>query len=415
MEVTVQRGKLGYIYATVRYFEETLNQIIDILLCSKYNPIKEAESWANHIYNKETTHFLVYGIGLGYHVQALLGKLDSTQHVYVIDTNKVLMEQLKPYQVQEIYEDLRCHILIVEEINELEKIFTYVNDKATQFSIHSPSLKLMPSSYAPLKKIFEGYNVRLENLGRDTEELQTNRLKNTVLEAKNVSELYGRLDKPVIIVSGGPSLDYNIQHLKNIKEEAFIFATGRTVTTLINQGIKVDMCCIIDCQETMYEQLKGVKDTGIPLVFLDTANHKAVKSYQGPRYIAYGMDYPEEQLGRIETGGSVATAILDLSIRFGGNPIIFVGQDLAFTHERSHCDNVLGLEEIPSIGYKKVRGVNGEYIYTTTALLHYKYHIENKILRYADRIQFINATEGGAFIEGCLHQTLEETLVQLRK
>ncbi len=100
------------------------------------------------------------------------------------------------------------------------------------------------------------------------------------------------------------------------------------------------MFCIIDSQkEWTYKQIEGIEHLEIPFVFLNSASHYTVSQYKGPKYRAYSMDSPEEQEGRIESGGSVATAMLDLAIRFGGNPIIFIGQDLAYTNNQSHCTN----------------------------------------------------------------------------
>lgn len=61
---------------------------------------------------------------------------------------------------------------------------------------------------------------------------------------------------------------------------------------------------------------------------------------------------------------------------------------------------------------KQVKGVDGQYLPTTLALLSYKYWIEQKIRR-TDGVRFVNATDGGALIEGCENKRLKDILVEL--
>jgi len=46
--------------------------------------------------------------------------------------------------------------------------------------------------------------------------------------------------------------------------------------------------------------------------------------------VAYYGKYNNSSEHLVDSGGSVATTILDIAIKMGGNPIILVGQDLAY-------------------------------------------------------------------------------------
>lgn len=93
------------------------------------------------------------------------------------------------------------------------------------------------------------------------------------------------------------------------------------------------MFCIIDHQfELTYKQIQGYEDLDIPFLFLDTANVETIYKYNGSKYMFTNYsDNKRSENYIVDTGGSVATVILDMSIKFGGNPIIFIGQDLAYT------------------------------------------------------------------------------------
>lgn len=409
MKLSIEQSRQGCYTAKVNYWEESLNKEVSVYLCSKVDPVKEAERWADTVYEEAKEEFIVYGIGLGYHIKALNMKLKSYQRLYVIDANVNLWHQIKEYSCYNDLLSMSCKVYITDEIQEITKVINRVGGEG-KLILYWPSVKLIPSQLYQLKHLLERLNIQSGN-DKFEDLIRENYEYNNKVQCENISTWYQtQKDKAIIIVSGGPSLDKNIELLKRINEKAFIFATGRALKKLVDMGIRVDMFCIIDSQKDNYKQIEGVENLKVPFVFLNTASHFIVSRYKGPKFRAYSLDSSKEQRGRIESGGSVATAVLDLSIRFGGNPIIFIGQDLAYTNNISHCKNTISMWEVKSQEHmKKVKGLNGEYLPTTAALLSYKYWIEQKI-RVTKGIRFINATEGGAFIEGCEHCLLKDVL-----
>ena len=415
MSVEVTQAKKQEYTARVSYFDELSQKQVSIFLCSRIDPVKEGEKWADSIYDSKKRNFLIYGFGMGYHIKALVERLTADQRVYVIDVNKRIQDEIKKQCNVQFIEDVRCKILVTDQMNEIEGFLTSISSEDTLVQMYLPCVKIIPTSHKRLKELFQSYKVRQS--GNKVRELVVENYNfNHKGDFPNISSWYDKIQKkPVIIVSGGPSLEKNIDQLKSVQDEVFIFASGRTLKLLINKGIRVHMFCIIDpTYELIYKQIEGVEDANIPLVFLDTANYKVVNAYKGPKFIAYSEEANKEQEGRVESGGSVATVMLDLAIRMGGNPIIFIGQDLAYTGLKSHCQNEISLECVEQdVNMKKVKSVSGEYIPTTLALLSFKWWIERKI-RKTKGVKFINATEGGAYIKGCEHRTLESVLNQYR-
>lgn len=411
MKLSIEQSKQGCYTAKVNYWEDSLNKEVGVYLCSKVDPIKEAERWADTVYEEDREEFVVYGIGLGYHIKALSKKLKSYQRLYVIDVNVDLWQQVKQYSCHNDLDSLgmNCKVYITDDLHVVTQVLNHIG-KEGKFIIYWPSVKLIPNDLYQLKHLLERFNIQSGN-DKFKDLISENYRYNNRIPCENVSKWYDtQKNKAIIIVSGGPSLDKNIELLKRVNEKAFIFATGRTLKKLVDMGIRVDMFCIIDSQKHNSKQIEGVESLEIPFVFLNTASHFIVSQYKGPKFRAYSLDSPKEQIGRIDSGGSVATAVLDLSIRFGGDPIIFMGQDLAYTNNISHCKNTISIWEIKSQSYvKQVEGLDGEYLPTTAALLSYKYWIEQKI-RANKGIRFINATEGGAVIEGCEHRLLKDVL-----
>lgn len=415
MEIRILDAKAEGYSAQVKYFDVETRQDKTIYLCSKINPVLEGERWAQGVYDSQKKVFVIYGLGLGYHIAALAQLIEKNQRICVIEGNVEIHNQVKKFINQGLWENEQVDIIVTDHLYEITETFMKLKDLEVKFDAYEPLLKLIPNEMSKLKEIIRDQLLRRQGSHKFGAQIKENYINNKQIEAKNVVELYdGCKGKPIVIVSGGPSLDKNIDELKEIHKDIIVFATGRAFKYLLEKGIKVDYFCIIDPQEITYNQIEGIEDSLVPFIFLNTASHYTVSKYQGPKYIAYSMDSPQEQEGRIESGGSVATAVLELSILFGGEPIIFIGQDLAYTNSKSHAQGVEAQETKQLVNMKMVRGSNGEYLYTTSGLLSFKHWIEDKIRQYPNK-EFYNCTEGGAYIEGCKHQSLKETLEYLQQ
>lgn len=414
MQVEMIKTRSGYPTCKVHYFDTLLHRDSNIYLCSRFNPYKEAEEWAEKTYKEEIKCFFIYGLGLGYHIGALARKLKENQKIQVIECHVELMDLIEEYIDESVKQNPLITIWITNKMEKVVEIFKNIDDKTTSFGIYQPSLQIMPRELNLLQESLQNFYLNQVAKKRFKEEIQENYYYNDSMNYNNISQLYGCWrNNPIIIVSAGPSLDQNIHKLKNVPTHIKIFSTGRSLKTLVENQVRVDMFCIIDPHKELTAiQIEGMESLGIPFVFLNTVSYYTVEKYKGPKYMAYSMDYPIEQEGRIESGGSVATAMLDLALKFGGDPIIFVGQDLAYTNGETHSSGARSdsIKALPNM--KRVKGSDGTYIPTTSGLLSFKHWIENKIKKHP-QVKFYNCSEGGAYIEGCQHESLLKILQDL--
>lgn len=417
-DVTIQYGRTNKAYAKIAYYDYDIQKDVQLYLCSKNDPEIEAKRWCDVFYDEYIEHFFVYGMGLGYHIKALLDKLKPGQKLYVLEGNIYVQEKLNPY-ICLTREDLSkinwlCTGELYDACEFLQSFIEDVEEDKFSIQLYGPSLRIVPEELKMLKDVLENYQLRVNTNIEAREEILTNYKAHEEKNYPNVSQFYDSLkNKPIIIVSGGPSLDKNIEVLKNANHKVTIFSTGTALKALIEKGVHVDMFCIIDAKLWVYKQIEGLEDLEIPFIFMNTVRDDIVSRYRGPKYIAYSMDSPKEQEGRIESGGSVATAMLDLALKFGANPVIFVGQDLAYTDGSTHFRNAAYVKELGNLSnYKKVKSIKGGYLPTSKALYSYKCWIEQKISANPSR-RYINATEEGAYIEGCKHMPLLEILKEL--
>ena len=113
----------------------------------------------------------------------------------------------------------------------------------------------------------------------------------------------------------------------------------------------------------------------------------------------------------------MASEAFQLARCLGFQTIIFVGQDLAFTGGQSHTSGIKGVlgkneDYIHSRYLVQVEGINGEFLDTDFQMNFYRQWLEKKIELYENELRVIDATEGGAKIEGTTIMPLKEAVAQ---
>jgi hypothetical protein len=117
---------------------------------------------------------------------------------------------------------------------------------------------------------------------------------------------------------------------------------------------------------------------------------------------------------RLEVWGSVATAALDMACRMGANPVIFTGQDFAYSWDRDYASHTIfdgNNFKVPSTGIHRVRDVWGREAATSENLIAYRDFFVRKIRRTSG-VRFINATEGGILTEAVEILSLRDAVNQ---
>lgn len=229
--------------------------------------------------------------------------------------------------------------------------------------------------------------------------------------------------KPAIIVSAGPSLDKNLRFLKDNEDKFVIITGGRTLSTLRKEGIKADFTCVIDASEEMYNVFKPSLDMDVPLLFNEETSERIVSEYKGEKIFFNTREFlnaDREILGFnseiLFQGGSVAHACTSFAKLLGCDPIVFIGQDLAYTDNKLHSENSVANNESNRVADTEiyVKGVIEEKVLTNYDLNIFRERLEIMI-KLNKETTYINCTEGGAHIEGTVVKKLEELIEEYDK
>lgn len=378
-------------------------------------PYEEGQILANSWFDGEHFDYTVYGLGLGYHIIALL-QIDEAVRVRVLESDLHIIELARAYGVLGEWEDSgRLEIIPDPEFHELLQVAEHLTEEEL-FVIHYPSMVLLENQH--YREQLERYFIEYSSARTQLYRLKGNFLRNQKYFQHQVTELREQFaGKTVYIIAAGPSLDGNMMDLKQVSSDGIILSTGTVFKKLLKAGIKPDYVIITDGGRPTYSQTQGIEATEIPLLYLSTIYHPILAEYPGASYLICqkGFGQSEEYATAhgyplYETGGSVTTTALDVCIFLGCRSVVFVGLDLAYTGNQDHALGT-AYQHTGREGNLFVTDIYGRQVPSAKNLDLYRRWIEKRISRKdAADMEFIDATEGGARIEGTKIRKLKEVL-----
>ena len=427
MEFNIELSKDGYKIVKVSLHGKT--QYIG----SKYNEENEINKFL-HSYEPYgiNDNYIVFGLCCGEHIKKLLEKIGPKSKVLIIEVNKNLIKYWEISQeLKTIFIDPR--IIIAKGKEDIYKFF---NDYVTEININN----IKVGFYSRYESIYKDELKEVyENIKNEVTRITSNRniklhygdiwfdllLKNLPYISKGipVNDLKNQYkDVPAIIVSAGPSLNKNIHELQNVKS-SLILSGGRTLKALMERNIKLDFICAVDPLEESYKLVQGYIDkVKCPLVFYEGTNDKIVRDHKKEKIFSTNSQFInklyKKHIQSLSSGGSVAHSMTFLAAYMGCNPIIFVGQDLAYTGEQGHAKCAEdSFRKVTFEDYKKtddiyVKDINGNEVRTSITLNSFKIALEN-IISLFPNIKFINSTEGGVNIKGAENKNLKEVVEEI--
>ncbi|SNV81463.1 motility associated factor glycosyltransferase family protein [Clostridium cochlearium] len=379
---------------------------------SKFYPIKDAEKFIESnkelILNKK--YIVMYGLGFGYHAKEILKRVPLDSEIFLFDLDMEIYDIANKYNLlEDIKKDNRVNFILGNN-KDFYKEFTNKISLVEDIIVYEPLLRALEYKYNDFKEAIKSYKIakinlkRFEPIMKENEKINIKNNYNTIGEFFKTSKLE---NKPIVIASAGPSLEKDLNTMKEKRDYIKIFAVGRALDILMKNGIKPDIITILDAGEVVYNQIKGYENLDIPLCFLSTGSRWAVEAYRGPKYMFFNKEcsYNKENI-IVETGKTVAIPTIDLAIKAGGHKIILCGQDMAFIDNKFHAGDNENIKE--STFCEKVLGVDGTYLNTTSGMLEFKKGIERLIEKNKD-IEFINSSKG-ARIKGTIEKDLKNLI-----
>jgi len=398
-----------------------------LLLHSQVDPAGEAALLVDGVETGGQSHFVVLGLGLGYHVLELLRRTEAARaRVLVVEADAaVLRAAMTVHDVSPLVQDRVTLCVGADRAAMARVVEVFLNSQAIgglQIVEHPASVRARAGYYQEVREgIRDAANallIAVNTVIHYCHTWQLNHLLNLPATAfcAGVAGLFGRFSGvPAFIVGAGPSLNKNGHLLAGVRGCGLVLACDTALRPLLRAGVAPDVVMSIDGSDLNYKNFAGVDAPGTTLVAEPMTFHRIVAEYRGPLLIAsFGgpvMDWVEGfcgKKGELKSGGSVSTAAFHLAHRLGCNPIVFVGQDLSYPGGDTYARGTFYADE----GYRsplsrqdmvEVPAVGGGTVLTPRFMKCFISWFEEAIpalKRSTPDLEVIDATEGGARIAG---------------
>lgn len=409
-------------------------------LNSRYDTAFAAAVYAGRYQVRAYGTYFVFGFSDGRHVREFLKKCDDTNHIVICEPSVEIFEECcGQFDVSDILEDKRVRFYIPDVTDSIEDIMK----KNLQYSDFTFTEFCILPGYDILfhEECEEFQNLIIERMRDEAVKKGTSlsfqrviprntlyNMKHTI-RTRNIGQIrealegYPLEDIPAVVVCAGPSLDKNIQELKKIQGRALIIVVDAALRAVLRAGIRPDLVCTVDPNppERFFTDLDL---RGLTWCCENASKPEIIRKY-GERVYYFGYfekgwnQTISEMLGYgfpvLPTGGSVSSIAFAMALYFGFRKIVFMGQDLAFTGGKSHTSGIEGAlgdndKYIKSRCLMEVEGIDGTMLQTDFQMWYYKQWFEKAIRDGGDRMRVIDATEGGARIEGAENMKMSEVV-----
>jgi len=404
----------------------------DILLHSQFDPRKEATRFLQGSKVAQGDNVLLYGWGLGYHVEQLADKIGRNGRLVVVELNpQIVSAAMKVMDIVSFWDKCNLDLVygeseqsIAEEIKKLN-----IDGGGWKILIHQASYKCMDSKFKNITSLFE-MNM-MENRTGDVfrKKFCDNLNKNldVFIRSPGINDYKDFFKgQSVLLVGAGPSLDDNLNYLRKNQDKHYIVCVDTSFPILIENDITPDFVVSVDPQPETMRHFRCFAKKRVPLIVTPVSCAELVEKYPGPILFFLQKDHSVTKSlekyfadkGVSYSGGSVSCFALDIAVQFGFERIILVGMDYAYTNMRVYSANAqesillfrssnrfcsietLHRKKIYSDKLLRVSSYENETVYSNISLCSYKKNIENLVAIYRPEVTFYNLVSGGALVKG---------------
>ena len=409
-----------------------------VLLHSAYDPGVEARTAFEEQDYRLFSSVLLIGGGLGYHWQEALQHTQRGCVVYVCEPDIGMLAAA--LSVTDLAPMLNTGDLVFIW-GTLEEMRGQLNRQWNDLTKLAKLRKLQIVDFPPLKReepeLCQAIHTMSVELAKYARFIVGNAIGDTLYGIMNtfynlsyientpsLKKIADSFPHPVVILAAGPSLDKNIQWIKEYQDRVTLFVVDTIVQKVLDAGIIPDAVFALERGEIVYEWFfeKLAPIPGNTLMFGASVVDPRVFNKFGDNGFAFlrsedGMQQEFAKMTGEETivmGLSVAHLAFSAARSLGMAPIVLVGQDLAYgddgsTHsQNTHYDEV---EERPRTDEDQwIEGYYGQPVRTTKTWKVFRDWFELEIAHTEATV--LNATEGGARIHGAQELSLRDVLDQ---
>ena len=401
------------------------------------SPVSEIETLLRETEGKSPLHPILYFYGLG---NAILYKVllnnQNHKHIYVFESEYEIISHALSFI--DLDKEILSRRLVILDANTFNYSLAYAIAMDTDYKIFAKLFALTPHSDYYLShhfKLISSINTLMAraikqmvySLGNDAKDSLVG-VDNHLANLKEMVENYRFLElihkknaTCAIVVSTGPSLDKQIELLKEIQDYVCIISPDASLPYLEKHGINADIVTSLERTEIVASILSGTsaeyqKDKIYLLA--SVLNPKSIAEVHGEKCIVmrpFGYTFYFDGLkawGYHGIGMSVSNMAHELAYIMKFTKVALIGQDLSYGADgESHSTgNVYGSKQKALDDfYKEIPAYGGEGVVKSyDGWILFKNYFESTIEETKDTMSTFNCTEGGARIAGSIEMPFKD-------
>ncbi|MEK4177395.1 6-hydroxymethylpterin diphosphokinase MptE-like protein [Aeribacillus sp. FSL K6-1305] len=326
----------------------------------------------------------------------------------------------------------RCIIIKGEDQELFEKIYEpFGNTFGKRVSVVcSPNYdKICSSYYHSILKIVKDHiymqQVNINTIKYFSKEWQKNFTLNLFyayddVPLKCLEHIY---NVPVVVASGGPSLTKQIPLLKKVRKHILLISSGSTINSLLKYDIEPDFIVTIDGGINNYRHFETIELKQARIIY-SLSNHEKIRERFNRRSLVfisnidddlkiYAQKLLNKEIDGILGGASVANFALNIAYMISTGPVALIGQDLAYTDNKTHAEHNKNFRKIDETYIKQrglfyTEGYYGGQVLTDYTFFTMKHNFERLLQTFSQPERIYNCTEGGVKLEGYQQLSFQE-------
>lgn len=321
-----------------------------LLLHSKYNPVKEAETLISSFDPKNHDTVIFLGFGLGYGPIEFAKKHPDATMILVEKDPSRFFSAIDVLDWSDVFRHKKIILLLGAGEEEVSALLGKCKTEAT--AVYKTKAQCAHS---------ENYFSAVENALKQNsqkEEINTNTLEKFArlwlnnscrnldyLQSLDGVNKYRNLGKeiPFVILAAGPSLESILPHLEEIKKRAMIICVDTALHACLRQNVEPDFIILADPQYYCSLHLDFLSAPSSILI-TEIAAYPSVLRFKCRETVLFSSLFPIGQFfesqtgekGKLAAGGSVTTSAWDFARLCKASRIFMAGMDLGYPGKETH-------------------------------------------------------------------------------
>ncbi len=396
---------------------------------------------------KHIEKFIFFGTLLGRHIPRIAQKVDASSYLvcernleifrlslFTVDYT-ILAQKGVLFSIMEDEQSEKNAIGYFIHQNFLKNFMfkfssTHINVKEYIESFLQHTVAQNPTVYNYTRYLYTFINRTSQRISENYKILLSNKTKENIDFFKN---------KKILYIAAGPSLDENLDWIKDNQDRFFIVTIGAIYEKLLDNGIKVDMISTLDEQYIAVgekhfrdEAIAKIKDS----IILASAitNEKVLKRLENKNLFLYELYVPFFKDNIMVNGFSVGEITLGLLLLMNVKEVYMVGLDFSVNQETgsSHSESSFSgkkkynLEDEQSLSFSQakknfgirsglveVKGNKKDKVFTNGVFASSILFMNNSVVPLKNKdTKIYNLSSNGAYFEGTISCEKEDIKIK---